>query len=350
MVLKSQPAVPLKVSAGTGYVGVRSPAHPVAAALLAESQLPVAAPSANRFGHVSPTSAAHVLSDLGTQPIAVLNAEGGSSAAEGGATASSTTATCAVGIESTVLGISDDGRTLTLFRRGGLPKADIAAALHAAGAKGWQWAQSAAAARSSGQSSEAAEGASPSQHGSAASGGGSEEETAAVAPGQLLTHYAPDIVTYMLPSLPDGGLTQLAEADASVLMHCALIDFAGTYRALQPHVGAYRDLSAAGDAAAAGQAVYAALRWTEQAAAQEGSDIRLALLPSAALAVGDDATAAVSSGHGVAAAVVDRLYRAASGKQLQVATTAADEWGAQLLQAVKGALPEVHTGAAVKHV
>jgi len=340
--------VPLKVSAGTGYVGVRSPAHPVASALLEASQLPVAAPSANRFGHVSPTSAAHVLSDLGNQPIAVLDGEAATS------TAATPAFTCAVGIESTVLGISDDGRTLTMFRRGGLPKADITAALHCAGERGWSWAESAAAARSSASSDSTAVAAASSgaAHASAGASGDSaapEESEAAAAPGQLLTHYAPDIVTYMLPMLPLGAAVHMGSADPAVLKHCALIDFAGSYSALQDLVGAYRDLSPGGDAAAAAQGVYAALRWTEEAAAAEGSAIRLALLPSAALANGDEATAAVSSGHGMAAAVVDRLFRAASGKCL-AAPPSAEAWGPQLLREVRGVLPEEHSGKSVQHV
>ena len=332
--------MPLKVSAGTGYVGVRSPAHPVAAALLEASQLPVAAPSANRFGHVSPTSAAHVLSDLGGQPIGVLDAEGGAAAE------AQQHSTCAVGIESTVLGISDDGKTLTMFRRGGLPKADIAAALQAAGVAGWVWAESAAAAQSAGSAADTAAAASnDTDTAEEAASGGEDAAPAAVAPGQLLTHYAPDIVTYMLPALPAGAGAVVG--DAPELRHCALIDFAGTYAALQPLVGAYHDLSAEGDAAAAAQGVYAALRWTEAAAAAEGSDIRLVLLPSAALAEGDDAAAAVRSGHGMASAVVDRLFRAASGKRLPVGAGA---WGEALLGGVRAVLPAEHSGAAVKHV
>jgi tRNA threonylcarbamoyl adenosine modification protein (Sua5/YciO/YrdC/YwlC family) len=56
VIFKAKSAVPLEVTSGTGFVGLRSPRHLVARKLLEASNLPVAAPSANRFGHVSPTS------------------------------------------------------------------------------------------------------------------------------------------------------------------------------------------------------------------------------------------------------------------------------------------------------
>ena len=65
--------VPDAVTAGRARVGVRMPRHPVAQALLRAAGLPVAAPSANLFGHVSPTAAAHVLADLDGRIDAVLD-------------------------------------------------------------------------------------------------------------------------------------------------------------------------------------------------------------------------------------------------------------------------------------
>jgi L-threonylcarbamoyladenylate synthase len=82
-------AVPDAVTAGRALVGVRSPAHPVARELIRLAGVPVAAPSANRFGATSPTTAAHVLADLDGRIDAVL---------DGGATS--------VGVESTVLDVA----------------------------------------------------------------------------------------------------------------------------------------------------------------------------------------------------------------------------------------------------
>jgi L-threonylcarbamoyladenylate synthase len=74
MLLPKSAAVPEAVTAGRPLVGVRVPAHPAAQALLRAVGLPIAAPSANRFGHTSPTTAEHVFADLGGRIEAVLDA------------------------------------------------------------------------------------------------------------------------------------------------------------------------------------------------------------------------------------------------------------------------------------
>ncbi|HCI78387.1 MAG TPA: threonylcarbamoyl-AMP synthase, partial [Ktedonobacter sp.] len=56
--------VPRIITAGLATVAVRMPRHPVAQALIRAAQTPIAAPSANRFMHVSPTTAQHALADL----------------------------------------------------------------------------------------------------------------------------------------------------------------------------------------------------------------------------------------------------------------------------------------------
>jgi L-threonylcarbamoyladenylate synthase len=63
LLLPRSAAVPDAVTAGRALVGVRMPAHPVALAVIRAAGVPVAAPSANRFGHTSPTTAGHVLED-----------------------------------------------------------------------------------------------------------------------------------------------------------------------------------------------------------------------------------------------------------------------------------------------
>jgi L-threonylcarbamoyladenylate synthase len=86
LLLQRTDNVPDAVTAKRPLVGVRMPAHPTALALIEASGLPVAAPSANRFGRTSPTTASHVLEDLDRRIDAVL---------DGGPTT--------VGVESTVL-------------------------------------------------------------------------------------------------------------------------------------------------------------------------------------------------------------------------------------------------------
>ena len=66
--------VPDEVTARRNTVALRPPRHPVASALLAEAQLPIAAPSANRFGRPSPTRAQHVVEDLGNRVDLILDA------------------------------------------------------------------------------------------------------------------------------------------------------------------------------------------------------------------------------------------------------------------------------------
>ncbi len=74
LLLPRSAAVPDAVTAGRPLVGIRMPAHPVAFALIREAGVPVAAPSANLFGHISPTTAAHVLDDLDGRIDAILDA------------------------------------------------------------------------------------------------------------------------------------------------------------------------------------------------------------------------------------------------------------------------------------
>jgi L-threonylcarbamoyladenylate synthase len=74
LLLEKSDAVPDAVTAGRPKVGVRMPQHPVAQALIRRAGVPVAAPSANRFGRTSPTSAAHVAEDLDGRIDAILDA------------------------------------------------------------------------------------------------------------------------------------------------------------------------------------------------------------------------------------------------------------------------------------
>src|SRR5580700_10980266 len=65
IIVPKQPHIPDIVTAGLASVGLRIPAHPVAKALLEAAQIPIAAPSANRFTELSPTTAEHVRRSLG---------------------------------------------------------------------------------------------------------------------------------------------------------------------------------------------------------------------------------------------------------------------------------------------
>ena len=69
--------IPSLITAETGFVGIRMPNHAIALDLLRTSGLPIAAPSANKFGHVSPTKADHVFYDFEACKIPVCILDGG---------------------------------------------------------------------------------------------------------------------------------------------------------------------------------------------------------------------------------------------------------------------------------
>jgi L-threonylcarbamoyladenylate synthase len=131
-------------TAGVGTIAVRVPSHPVARSVLVAFGRPVAAPSANRSGHVSPTTAAHVLADLGRRIELIV--DGGPAP---------------MGLESTIIACLDEP---ILLRPGALPRAAIEQVV----ALG-----------------EAPPGA------DLAGVDLSDEDAALIAPGALLSHYAP---------------------------------------------------------------------------------------------------------------------------------------------------------------
>ena len=136
------------VTAGLPTVALRLPAHPVARALLDAFGGPVAAPSANPSGRISPTTPAHVLAGLNGRIGAVL---------DGGA--------CAVGLESSIVGF--DGPRAVLLREGGVSREALEAAL-----------------------------------GDAL---GRDTDEAITAPGQMASHYAPRAALRLNVTTPEKG-------------------------------------------------------------------------------------------------------------------------------------------------
>ncbi|WP_415921365.1 L-threonylcarbamoyladenylate synthase [Tateyamaria sp. SN6-1] len=142
--LRSGHGIASLVTAGLDTVALRVPAHPVAQGLLRAFGAPLAAPSANPSGRISPTTAQHVVSGLGGRIAGIV---------DGGP--------CAVGLESTIIG----GAPLALLRAGGVPVEDVEAItgpLAAAGA-------------------------------------------GVTAPGQLASHYAPDAALRLNAAAPGPG-------------------------------------------------------------------------------------------------------------------------------------------------
>jgi len=121
LILKRAPEVPYAVTGGQETVGLRVPSHPLALDLLRayaqagggrNGMCGIAAPSANRFGRISPTDAAHVREELGDAVALVL---------DGGP--------CRVGIESTIIDLSRDDRPPRLLRPGHITPEQIAAVI-----------------------------------------------------------------------------------------------------------------------------------------------------------------------------------------------------------------------------
>ncbi|HCY96799.1 L-threonylcarbamoyladenylate synthase [uncultured Polaribacter sp.] len=142
LVLKKNSTVPDIITAGKDTVAVRIPNHPVTLALLAKLPFPLAAPSANPFGSISPTKAAHVEAYFKNDIQMIL--DGGS---------------CANGIESTIIGFENE--TPILYRLGALTLEDIEAVVGKITIK-------------------------------------NKEEESPEAPGMLARHYAPKTSTFLV--------------------------------------------------------------------------------------------------------------------------------------------------------
>jgi len=180
------------VTAGLPTLAVRVPAHPLAQALLAAFGGPVAAPSANPSGQVSPTSAAHVIEALDGRIAAVL---------DGG--------TCPVGLESTILGFA--GNQAVLLRPGGLAIEPVEQVLGAPVGRATGGASSAISA--------------PGQLASHyAPGAALRLGAAGPRPGEAWLGFGPDPAGVAGPALNLSASGDLAEAAANLFAHLRALD------------------------------------------------------------------------------------------------------------------------------
>ena len=298
--------VPTKIMAGTGFCACRSPRGATARRLLELARLPLAAPSANKFGHVSPTTAQHVWDDLkGEEGVWILEVEEKDDDASLDKTSSSR---CEVGVESTVAKVerrrrhhhqqqldgSDDDSyyVVTVLRQGAISVADIAKCLEEAGLMGTDNNDGTASPSVLVTSKQRA----------------TADHVANVAPGQSIRHYSPHVASYLVSAK---CIQEQAEASAAdkettfqLLQQSVVLDYAGRLVAWKDAALAYRDLSEAGDSAEAAQTVFETLRWAERVAGAERILFpELELVPSDGAADADALTLALK----------DRLTRAASG-------------------------------------
>ena len=173
LVVPKAPIVPDITTAGRDAVAIRVPAHPLALALLREAGIPIAAPSANRFTQVSPTTAADVVRSLGDRVDAIL--DGGS---------------CPVGIESTVVDCT--GPEVIILRPGMIDRDAIARVVAPLGV----------AVRRGAPVSVAHDAAAP--------------EVAPLGPGMVDRHYAPKADVWLVePDHPEEVMRALEAASAS---------------------------------------------------------------------------------------------------------------------------------------
>jgi len=281
IIAQAHECVPPIVTAGTGFVAARCPSHPIARALIETAGIPIAAPSANRFGHVSPTRADHVLSDLGAEDVWVVDTF---DVNENENENENKNNICNVGVESTVAKVDDVEGTVSVLRHGAVSPVDIQNCLQNAGLADQFRVQ--ICIRTTG------------------------EEVANVAPGQTIKHYSPDVPSFIISqkrsrftTTSTSTSTLLNDDEKEFVRKAVVLDFGGQLSWLQKDCLAYRDLSVTGDSSEAAMRVFDSLRWSELI---EGAE--RVYFPELVVEGESDA---------LALAVKDRLTRAASGVVLE---------------------------------
>jgi L-threonylcarbamoyladenylate synthase len=299
LVAKAASHVPSIVMANTGFVACRSPSHPIARALIDEAKVPLAAPSANKFGHVSPTRASHVWDDLLREDVWIIEAAMSHKDDEDNDSTRDSTV-CQVGVESTVAKVelleqsteggekSEYGR-VTLLRQGAISVDDVKMCLAQAGLSAVVEVE-------------------------ANTKRTTDDHTANVAPGQTIRHYSPRIPSFIVAQslcCPETTTLALSPADTAVLKRSVVIDFGARLAAWKPNCLAYRDLSPLGHSSEAANVVFETLRWAEQVPG--GQQI---LFPEIVVTMDHDLSTPGELHVAVDAltlALIDRLTRAASG-------------------------------------
>lgn len=253
MIVRKRPHVSAAVTAGLDTVGVRVPAHPVAQALLRAADIPVAAPSANRFSRPSPTRAEHVLDDLRGAIDVVL---------DGGPTV--------IGVESTVLDLTVSP---ALVRRpGGVTVESLREVIPDVVVRGEV------------------------DHG----------DRPQLAPGQLLRHYAPRARMTLFIGEANASAEQIAVQARSSAAAGARVGVLAPEEDLTAMAPTLVPLAAAGRVRFAN---YGSRRDLARAA----HDLFAALRTLDALGV-DEILASAPEPEGLGLAIVDRLARAAEGR------------------------------------
>ena len=258
LILPADPRVPSIVTAGLANVAIRMPRHPVALALIRASGSAIAAPSANRFMHVSPTTAQHVYADLNGRIPLIL---------DGGP--------CSVGVESTVLDLCS--QPPTILRPGGISLEALRTILPEIQR-------------------------SPSQQTSRAQHTTHHSAEAMQSPGQMLIHYAPIVPAFLFEGTTEAMLTamlhEIQQRQAQHQQVGLLIadEDLTTFQDSGAHIYTLGSLQAPEQIAAR---LYAGLRTLE------GANVQVILCRS-------------FEEHGLGLAIRDRLLKATGGKVIQL--------------------------------
>ncbi|KAF0971653.1 hypothetical protein FDP41_009876 [Naegleria fowleri] len=282
--------IPDCVTASTGYVGLRVPAHPVVRKLLEHCKLPISAPSANRFGHVSPTTASHVMEDLGCYKKEEIDGENvfrililESSEQDG------KHSECSVGIESTVVKITAAEQPnvlkLEVLRRGGISVEQLRKCAQVFVERESKDSYKPEILIETRQKTYSVK---------------MNDTTAQIAPGQLITHYAPYVPAYILENVVTRTESSHSLKENHTLVpiqETIIVDFGGKLQHLSHICLVYKDLSKDGDIHVARKNVFQVLRECEKIESAQAI-----LLPN---------LLHVDIEH--ADSLFDRLFRAASG-------------------------------------
>jgi len=260
LILKASHLVPSLVTAGKNSVAIRIPSGKTAQKLLKLVNIPIAAPSANSFGHVSPTHAQHVAADLGHIQDLIILDDG---------------LMCDIGIESTILKITEENEIL-LLRPGAISSLQINKTLKAKGInveikvikKIYD---------------------------------NKMDNHLMDSPGQLLTHYSPLIESFILLDNGDEKL-KYDEFFNQYLSTSILIDFYAKNQNLKTQCLKYLDLSTSGSFLEASRNLFNYLRQAEST-----ESAQFILLPNLNQTNIENIDA-----------IFDRIYRAASGKFVKI--------------------------------
>lgn len=257
--------IPSLVGSNTGTVGVRIPDNAIAIQLIKAAERPIAAPSANRFMHVSPTKYSHVFYDLYDKDIAIIKGQQTN-----------------LGVESTVAQVMENKEPgaahplkILIMRPGTLEMAKIQEVL----SQSEDYKNVSLSIRKKNQTV--------------------EEHEASTAPGQLLKHYSPEVDCKLF--VQRDVILEDAKPLHVDLSKAAIIDFGQSFKHLSGDVGAYFDLSTRGDFAEALHNLYQLLRDCEQTA---GISLILVCYKDQGYDQG-----------GFGSTLFDKIYRSASGQQ-----------------------------------